>query len=118
VREWLGACRDDRAALVAVMRALRVPPSRLENGAAWLAEKLGRLKLNGRVATYSPLSRVVELEGLLALNVVRRRLWSALGGTTTHPVLAAAHPAEREARAAVSAEALSELHSRAARAAL
>jgi hypothetical protein len=38
-------------------------------GAGWLAEKLGRLKLNGRLLEYSPLSHLIEradeqLEGL------------------------------------------------------
>ena len=32
--------------------------------AGWVAEKAGRLKLNGSLLTYSPLSRLVELEGL------------------------------------------------------
>ena len=36
--------------------------SRAKDGAAWVAEKLGRLKTNGQLTGYSPLSRLVELE--------------------------------------------------------
>jgi hypothetical protein len=68
----------DRAALLDVMRRLGVRRDPLKEGAGWLAEKLGRLKLNGRLRGYSPLSRVVELEAV-ALGVEgKRSLWRAL----------------------------------------
>ncbi len=54
----------DRETLRAVMDRLQVAQSRVKPTGAWLAEKLGRLKLNGQLHGYSPLSRVVELEGL------------------------------------------------------
>ena len=41
-------------------------------------EKLGRLKLNGELTSYSPLSRVVELEGLLTGITGKKGLWIAL----------------------------------------
>ena len=45
---------------------------------AWMFEKVGRLKPNGQLTGYSPLSRVVELEGL-ALGVTGKLgLWKAL----------------------------------------
>lgn len=48
---------------------------------AVLGERLGRLKLNGRLRGYSPLSRLVELE-LLQVGVAgKRRLWRALEHT-------------------------------------
>lgn len=69
---------EDRDALVDVMARLGVARDPVKVWAGWLAEKLGRLKLNGRIAGYSPLSRVVELEGL-ALGVEgKRALWRAL----------------------------------------
>ena len=44
----------------------------------WLGEKAGRLKPNGQLRGYSPLSRLVELEGL-ALGVTGKlALWKAL----------------------------------------
>ena len=41
-------------------------------------EKAGRLKLNGELTSYSPLSRVVELEGLLTGITGKKGLWNAL----------------------------------------
>src|ERR1700761_5614190 len=64
---------EDRRSLLAIMAALRVRVDRLKTAAAWGGEKLGRLKLNGQLRGYSPLSRVVELEGL-ALGVHGKRL--------------------------------------------
>jgi hypothetical protein len=71
----------DRETLVTVMDALDVGPSRLKPLAAVFAERLGRLKLNGQLRGYSPLSRLDELE-LLQLGVAgKRRLWRALEHT-------------------------------------
>ena len=55
--------------------------SRVKQGAAWFAEKLGRLKLNDSLLTYSPLSRVVELEALSAAAQERIALWDNLDST-------------------------------------
>jgi hypothetical protein len=55
---------EDRQSLLEIMRTLGVGVDRLKQAAGWGAEKLGRLKLNGRLLGYSPLSRVVELEAL------------------------------------------------------
>ena len=52
--------------------------SRLKQGAAWFAEKLGRLKLNDSLLTYSDLSRVIELEALSAAAQERIALWDNL----------------------------------------
>ncbi len=79
VREHL---TDDRDALLDVMRRFDVSPDRLKVGAAWTAEKAGRLKLNGSWHRYSPLSRVVELEGLTLLLAGQRRLWETLAHVT------------------------------------
>ena len=69
---------EDREALLDVMRRLGVARDPVKEWAGWLAEKAGRLKLNGRLTGYSPLSRVLELE-LLALGVEgKRALWRAL----------------------------------------
>jgi hypothetical protein len=72
---------EDRAALMDVMTRLEVTQDPLKVWAAWAAEKAGRLKLNGRISGYSPLSRVLELE-VLALGVEgKRALWRALART-------------------------------------
>lgn len=69
---------EDRQTLLEVIAALGVRVDRLKVLGAWGAEKLGRLKPNGRLLAYSPLSRVVELEGLaLGING-KLSLWRAL----------------------------------------
>lgn len=55
---------DDRATLIRLMGKLGVRVNPVKVGAGWLAEKAGRLKLNGRLFTRSPLSSVIELEGM------------------------------------------------------
>ncbi|GAA4664112.1 MULTISPECIES: hypothetical protein [Amycolatopsis] len=55
---------QDRAALLEIMAALGEPVRRVEMWTGRLAEKVGRLKLNGRVVRRSPLSRLVELEAM------------------------------------------------------
>jgi hypothetical protein len=69
---------EDRESLIGLMRTLDVDVVRLKVIGGWAAEKVGRLKLNGRLLGYSPLSRVVELEGL-ALGVRGKlALWRVL----------------------------------------
>jgi hypothetical protein len=71
----------DRETLEAVMDRLGVGRSKLKPAVAVLGERLGRLKPNGRLRGYSPLSRLDELE-LLQVGVVgKRRLWRALEHT-------------------------------------
>jgi hypothetical protein len=55
-----------------------VGQDRLKVGAGWLGEKAGRLKPNNRLFGYSPLSRVVELEGLTLGVEGKRGLWQVL----------------------------------------
>lgn len=55
---------EDRAALIRLMRTLEIRPNQLKVAAGWLAEKVGRLKLNGHLLARSPLSTVVELESM------------------------------------------------------
>lgn len=68
----------DRETLERVMEELQVGASSVKDGAAWTAEKLGRLKPNNRLFGYSPLSRVVELEGLVLGVTGNAALWEAL----------------------------------------
>jgi hypothetical protein len=69
---------EDRQTLRAVMRAVAVDASPVKPALAWAVEKAGRLKLNGEVRGYSPLSRLVELEGLETGIAGKRSLWQAL----------------------------------------
>jgi len=68
----------DRESLLAIMRSLRVRVDRVKVSAAWAAEKLGRMKLNGQLRGYSPLSRLVELEALTLGVFGKLALWRAL----------------------------------------
>jgi hypothetical protein len=69
---------DDRGTLLALMRELGVRPDRLKVAAGWIGEKLGRLKPNAQLRGYSPLSPLVELEGLLIGIQGKLAMWRAL----------------------------------------
>jgi hypothetical protein len=86
---FAGEAEADRAQLEDVMDRLDVSRDQLKLGAGWLAEKLGRLKLNGRLVDYSPLSRVIELEGLIAGVTAKLGLWQTLAAAApTEPRIA------------------------------
>ncbi|HEU4700837.1 MAG TPA: hypothetical protein VFS37_00030 [Conexibacter sp.] len=105
---------DDRAALLDAMRRLGVDPDRLKVCAAWAAEKAGRLKLNGSVRSYSPLSRVVELEGLGLLLLGQRRLWETLDRVLAgDPRMAGFGAAARTTQVDDALARLADLHARA-----
>jgi hypothetical protein len=73
-----GEIDEDRATLRDIMRALEVGEDPVKKVGAFVLEKVGRLKLNGSLFSYSPLSRLVEFEGL-ALGVTGKlALWRAL----------------------------------------
>lgn len=60
------------------MRQIDVRPSAMKVGFVRIAERLGRVKLNGRLLQRSPLSRVIELEVLVVGIRGKEALWSAL----------------------------------------
>jgi hypothetical protein len=68
----------DRETLAGAMHALGVEPSGVKVALARAGERLFRLKPNRRVVSYSPLSRVLELETLAAGIQAKRGLWRAL----------------------------------------
>src|SRR3954451_16480973 len=91
---------EDRAALRRVMDRLDVRADRVKTTLAWGAEKAGRLKLNGQLRGYSPLSRVVEVEGLITGVTGKLSLWRALQVTApSEPRLDATDLASLEQRA-------------------
>jgi hypothetical protein len=69
---------EDKQTLERVLQAADVRASPIKRRVAWALEKVGRLKLNGRIRRYSPLSRLLELEGLTAGIAAKRSLWQAL----------------------------------------
>jgi hypothetical protein len=78
LRQLARELAEDRQALLSIMAALGVRVDRLKVLVGRGAEKLGRLKLNGRLLGYSPLSRLVELEGLEIAVHAKLGLWRAL----------------------------------------
>lgn len=76
--------RQDRAALIDIMAAIGVPVRHVKSYLAWVAEKMGRLKLNGYVLRRSPLSGLVELEALRLGAEGRAAAWRTLRGLADH----------------------------------
>lgn len=72
------AIAEDVNALDRVMAHYQVPRQRPKELLALASERLARLKHNGTVFGYSPLSRQVELEGLTAAVETKKSLWLAL----------------------------------------
>jgi hypothetical protein len=68
----LGELREEKAALLSIMKALGYPVRQYKQVATWVGEKLSRLKLNGRVLSRSPLSEVIEFE-FIATAVLGKR---------------------------------------------
>ena len=78
LRRLAGEIEDDRRTLEGIVVELGFRESKAKEAVAWVGEKVGRLKLNGQIRGYSPLSRVLELEAL-AVGVAREA--GALGVT-------------------------------------
>jgi hypothetical protein len=73
-----GEIESDRRSLQSIMGALQIGTDRAKLVAGWAAEKVGRLKLNGRLLSYSPLSRLTELDVLMLGVTGKLALWRAL----------------------------------------
>ena len=73
---------EDRRALATIMAGLDIEPSKVKQVAGIAAERLGRLKLNGRAVRTSPLTALIELEGLIGAVSVKRELWVTLRSIT------------------------------------
>ncbi len=82
---------EDRSGLQDLIERLGIAQDRVKQTVAWAAEKVGRLKLNGQLTGYSPLSRLVELEGLKLGVEGKLCLWRTLS-----------HIADQDSRLAVS----------------
>jgi hypothetical protein len=55
---------EDRASLRSIMRRLGIRENKAMAALGWVGERVGRFKPNGYVVRRSPLSDVIELEGL------------------------------------------------------
>jgi hypothetical protein len=99
------AAGDDRAGVERLLERLDSEPSPVRHAAAWSFEKVGRLKLNGRIVRPSPLAPVTELEGCKILLESDRALWAGLA----HLAVGPADSAERARRAQGLVEAAEQL---------
>jgi hypothetical protein len=101
---------QDRAALLDIMAALGIKVRRYKVGAAWIGEKAGRLKFNGRLFARSPLSDLEELE-ILRLGVEGKAAgWRTLRALAdSDPRLDSARLDELIARARRQADVLEDL---------
>jgi hypothetical protein len=75
----LGEVVEDRETLLELMRSVGAGVDRVKPLAAMLGERAGRLKLNGSLRGYSPLSRLVEFEGLTLGVEGKLAMWVNLG---------------------------------------
>lgn len=73
------AVTEDDRTLAQVRDALDNGRGDIKRVLGLVGERIARLKPNGRVVSYSPLSRVVECEALLSGVAGKHRLWVALG---------------------------------------
>ena len=111
-----GEIAEDRQELESIMESFGFGADKLKNTAFWAAEKAGRLKLNGGLTGYSPLSRQVEIEGLITGVNGKRSLWLTLRDLAgTDRRLDADRLGRLAARAEEQLELLHELRARAGR---
>jgi len=74
-----GDIEFDAQRLREIVEAMGVSPrTPLKESAAWVGAKLGGLKLNGNLIRRSPLSLLMELEGLQMAVNGKRALWQTL----------------------------------------
>lgn len=92
---FLGAVLEDRKELLRIARHIGVDPSLAKEAGAWLGQKLGGLKLNGRLLARSPLSTLVELEGMCMLAAHGEAAWRALEPLAAARPELELHPRER-----------------------
>jgi hypothetical protein len=119
LRRFAAEVAADRAALLKIMATLGVPVRAYKVCAGWIGEKAGRLKLNGRLLSRSPLSSLEELE-MMCLGVTGKAAgWRTLRLLADgDPRLDRGHLDELIARAERQLGVLEDLRVRAARAAL
>lgn len=65
LRDIVGEVEVERRVILGVLHRLGGRLNPLKQAGAWFSEKLGRGKLNGHLVTYSDLSRLEEVEGIM-----------------------------------------------------
>ncbi|HEY7197199.1 MAG TPA: hypothetical protein VH306_08430 [Gaiellaceae bacterium] len=95
LEELAAELEDDLGHLEETIRSYGLKPSAAKKAAGAFAERLGRLKLNGRIVSYSPLSRLAEIEGLSLLLARSAACWRTLGAIGLEGAAPLAERAER-----------------------
>ncbi len=109
---------EDQRQLQEVMERTGVRTKRPRLALAWLAEKGMRLKPNGTLVGYSPLSRVLDLEGLTMGITGKLELWRSLEASRSGSELPGIDLARLIERAEGQRDRVEDLRIRAAREAL
>ena len=78
LRRVASEIREDLVTLESIMHRLGVEPDRAKDALARIAERVGRVKLNGRILRRSPLSDLLELETLVVGITGKQALWVSL----------------------------------------
>jgi hypothetical protein len=118
VAEIAGELDEDQATLRELMERAGVRQKQLRLVAARITELATRLKRNGQLIGYSPLSRVLELEGLTMGITGKLELWRSLEAVEDGPELGGIDFASLAARAADQRDRVEELRVNAAQEAL
>ena len=84
-----GEIEEERAVLKSVIDAVDAQQNPAKAAAAWVGEKAGRLKPNDQLTGYSPLSQMIEIEGLSLGIEGKRLLFRTLAERKSDPRLAA-----------------------------
>lgn len=112
--QLISEIEDDHERLRTLRTRLGADGGQLKRWAAVAAERAARLKPNGRVASYSPLSRLIEIEAMQAGVSARQRLWAAMQRADLTTELSDFDFERLEERAAAELEMLRAFHDEAA----
>jgi hypothetical protein len=109
---------EDKSQLHEIMERLGIRKKQARLGMAWMTEKAMRLKPNGKLVGYSPLSRVTELEGLTMGITGKLELWRSLNAVQNESALSDVDFEKLIARAENQRDRVEDLRIKAAREAL
>ena len=113
--DFVPLLEDDIDQLDAIFDRCSISKDPFKLGAARIGVELGRLKMNGRLTDYSPLSRVIEFEALTLGVLGKQKLWTTIAALPSgHPAASAIDTAELLERGELQSQRLHELSERAA----
>ena len=78
LHRYVGEVSEQKRGVEHLLNTIGEEPSMAKQAAGWILEKVGRLKMNNSLTTYSDLSRLLEVEMLSTLATSRLYLWQTL----------------------------------------